>query len=615
MQLRRHFENRASLRAAFPAAVRHSLLSLTLPALLTMPAMLGHAADAGAVVHWTVDEKGGCTTGSATFSCGKLGHFSFSPIAFPPERTPDCADSTLGGGRFVAHPYAHDLPDDQEALPCADGSCLSGDGMRLPVADVLVIDWDDPHGWSVAGIIDRLAGGGATLGMAAFDSSNLITTIGAGVTDAHVLEQVCRIVELPVDDRPLLVNMSFGRPAPGNWESECTGRTSITCEVDRALRELDQSGVHLVAAAGHHGRQLFPASSGVTWSAGAVDLVGLGHSKSVPAAHTPAEADLLVPGYGVFVGASLGNVRTWSAPPGSSYSAAVASGWIIDSMLADPGADAFLRLSRGQRVKPVQPTAEAWALGLDASLIMPGSLSERASVLLQTALGEKPGQCSNFDVLAVRELVLSGDIATLPTLMLDDARGDLTIPCPESFPCVPCHDMPDGQPLGGGEKAVSRALEFGATPGPLPVQHAAGERLEIDLSGSKGFDRDAYELLGIYLRVANQDLEFTDSRDGRLLRDLADGSVDVLLIEDAPAALWHEQGYLVFHLRLADEPLAGSETFGPVLDGEGSFARAGREGPASRSLRGRVEAGKGLTDTVASAPEIVQRVPITVHGH
>lgn len=564
--------------------------------LLALPLTLGFlpsAATAGLVaentegsIYWEIDSNTSCS-GGYSISCGPGRIFGFYDSQ-PMNRIPSCAPSLLDGGSFVPEPYDSQAIPNSGDVPCDGGSCYSADGDRFGPPDVLVIDWDDPHGWSVGGVIDRISGGSAQLRLSAFGASHLDAVLGNAVTDAHVLEKLCEVLETEAADRPEVVNMSFGRPTPAFFPSECKdpGDQPFLCHVNDVLADLEAMGVHLVAAAGHHGRELFPASGSGTWSAGAVDLLALEQNDLRPALHTPETADLLMPGYGVFVGQALGNPGTWSAPPGSSYSAAVATGWITRGLRSDPGADAFLWLSASTdyTLGPVEVGEDQWALGFDPSLYMPGSLSSTSNVMVETAIGHRPNECLNHGGPDRRALTLDGSKITLPGTTLDDLRETLTVPCPESFPCVPCHDMPDEPPLAHLE--TPRIGEMPTTDLARTKSRAQGpafesaftetvrlaEELKIDLSQSTGFDESKYRLLGLYFRTDGQDFRFSDSTEPNLLDELERGLVDSLTITNPPIDAWDRSTHLVFHL-----------------------------------LR------KATTTT--SSHELVQTVPITVHGH
>ena len=485
----------------------------------------------------TVDDP--CPNPDA-ISCGDFGHFAFSTSQMNAPSAAGCSPGMTYSGSMPSVPlYSRHMspsPVMAASLPCDHGSCFEA---RPEGADLLVVDWDDPHGWSVGAMISRVAGPGQALGLLDLQDSPL--DLGyEGVGDPQVIAQLCKIADAPSHLRPNVVNMSFGRKATPS----CTGSaSSLECELDRLLHHLrDELGVVLVAAAGNHGDMLFPAYSDAVLSTGSLKLSKLRyHGRVEPSPETPPAANILLPGNGLFL--PLPDSSIWAAPPGSSYAAAIATGWIA-ATLANPGeaGNPFLTTSNRTRIYPIETGRGAFMLALDGSPIE-HSYVPSAVELLDQAVGWEPEACPNPLFTSHHVLQVTGPAVTriTPSQSLSDVQSLANRPCPESRPCVPCHDFPDGpddpplhfsQELGGYGKAVG---------GPV-----ASTSVMLDLSQSEGLDTSTYSLRGIYLRVDDTVYGFSDSADSSLLNELAAGTVTGLEIRDVPLGLETAHASLLF---------------------------------------------------------------------
>ena len=249
------------------------------------------------------------------------------------------------------------------AVPCQYGSCYS----LLDEVDpgqpwAAVIDWDDWHGWSVGAALQQTSDVSLPVVLFPLDVSRF-GGLGDGVTDLQVLEQACSIAE-EVDRGgrmpPVIVNMSFGRLAqPDEFAGQCRS-DSLSCQLRGVLGHLyrhpgrDGLGTILVAAAGNHRRPLYPAVSEHVVAAGQLDLAAFeAHGLQQPSWETPQIANqpvALFPGYGLCLGyeSNPADKQGWSAPAGSSYAAAVFSGWLSGALL------------RGEVDNPL---GQGWTLG------------------------------------------------------------------------------------------------------------------------------------------------------------------------------------------------------------------------------------------------------------
>jgi hypothetical protein len=528
-------------RALGPAVVLGSVLTMSARA-QTAPVPAATSEPAGTVA-WLYLPPG-CEPASGDLStsdgeiltvpCGATGSFAFgqpglryhgrcrsnagvtseTPAAIPVERTP-------------AYPAS---------LPCSQGSCFSHQAGHPWVA---VVDWRSPHGWSVAATIREASDQRVETALYDLASGGALESLSPSVSDLHVLVQLCALaedVQASPDDRPVAVNLSFGRMvAPGDCArpGDPSGPPStLGCAVGRVLADLAGAGVLPVAAAGNHQEMLFPAASPGVLSAGALDLSWLERNGEVqPSGQTPGDARALMLGYGLYLSAD-GEPPYWAAPPGSSYAAALLSGWIGGMVagggkLPDPAT-----LAAGRWTPAVPPDGEGLALAFDGAPL-PGSLLNGPRALLDRAretvlsiVDSRPG----FTLT-----VQPGPAPTLPPLSLlhaDAGNG----PQPGIDPCVPC---------GGGPPSIG-------------AEASAGDDVTVSLSSSGGLP-DAMTLKAVYLRVGGSIYGFQGSEDPALLLPMAAGGLGrltfsgiggllesgeqpslVLVIEVGGIPYWHE---------------------------------------------------------------------------
>jgi hypothetical protein len=402
-----------------------------------------------------------------------------TPAVIPVERTP---------------PYP-------PAFPCRQRSC---DNHTPGHPWVAVVDWPTEHGWSVEATIREASD--QLVETQLFD----VTAAGAldqwvpSVSDLHVLVQLCAVAEglkTHPGDRPLAVNMSFGRRVT---EGDCNelGPT-LGCAVGRVLSDLAGAGVLPVAAAGNHHEMLFPASSPGVVSAGALDLSRFEQRQEArPSAQTPDAAAALMLGYGLYLSAD-GKPPYWAAPPGSSYAAAFLTGWLGGTLagggrLPDPPA------LKGAHWAPslMATTVGGLTLALNGAPL-PGSALTGPRLLLERAMSTAGPA---HDPRSGITLAFQGPAPPIPELSVlhaDDGYG----PQPGVDPCVPC---------GGGP----------------PARLAANsEDLTIDLSSSGGLPAQM-DLVAVFLRVGKEIYCFEGSRDPSVLAALAAGTVDSLTLSE-----------------------------------------------------------------------------------
>jgi hypothetical protein len=373
-----------------------------------------------------------------------------------------------------------------------------------------MLDWPTEHGWSVAATIREASDERVDVELFDLTAAGAVDSWVPGVTDVQVLVQLCAVAEAaqtgnPGDPgaRPLAVNLSFGRRRPEVIDG--SSESGLERSVRHVLSHLvDKEGIPVVAAAGNHHEMLFPASSPDVVSAGALDLAWLEQGGQPRAsAQTPPTARALMPGYGLYL--TSGNA-VWPAPPGSSYAAAVLTGW-LSGTLAGGDAD---RLPEGDRWTPID-TAGGLALALDG-VPLPGSELAGPRRLLDRAMGEDPippRSTGNYATLR-----LDGPAMTLPErsiLYAETGNG----PQPGVNPCVPCH--------GSGGSGMLKSGREG------DLENA--DTVAVDLSFSRGLPPQT-DLLAVLLRVGDEVYAFEGCRDPGLLAAMAAGSLDGLIFTD-----------------------------------------------------------------------------------
>jgi hypothetical protein len=426
-------------------------------------------------------------------SCGGAGTFVFGGPYLRYDGACRIADSGSEAPALLPVEPEPRLPD---SFPCSEGSCLGRSPGRPWVA---VVDWPTAHGWSVAATIREAADRKVDVELYDLTAAGPLGTRVPSVSDLHVLLQLCGVAEAvkahPAD-RPLAVNMSFGRRGQGSGE---TLEPGLGRAVGRVLSHLAAVGVLPVAAAGNHGELLFPASSPDVIATGALDLSAFQMKGEVkPSKQTPPSAAALMLGYGVFLSSAAGEDDDWPAPPGSSYAAAMLTGW-LGGTLAGGGQRPGLKT--GSHWSPMV-TPGGVALGLDGAPL-PGSGLAGPRLLLERALGAVP-MARPSQPGAVLELTgPAPPMPDLPVLYADD--GDS--PLPGVDPCVSC----SGNGVRGGELESLDAVL-------------------VDLSASQGLP-PGMDLVAVFLRVGKDVYAFDTSREPALLAAMAAGDLPSLTFE------------------------------------------------------------------------------------
>lgn len=436
----------------------------------------------------------GCAVGPAEVGeaqivpCGGAGAFVFGG----PGLTYDGQCPKLGQGEEApALIPAEPEPRLSPSSPCFQGSCLGRSGRPW----VAVVDWRTQHGWSVAATVREASD--ERVDVQLFDLADVggIAARVPSVSDLHVLVQLCAVAEAAqAGDPPLAVNMSFGRRSDTD--------TNLGGAVARVLSYLkEREGIVTVAAAGNHHEMLFPASAPGVVPAGALDLSWLELTGEVRAsAQTPPDTKALVLGYGLYLS---GAKETWPAPPGSSYAAAMFTGWLGGTLAARDARPAL----KGERWAPVL-TGKGVALAMDG-VALPGSELAGPRLFFERALEETPAPLEKGIYATLR---LDGPAPPLPeysVLHADSGNG----PQPGVNPCVPCHGSGESGALGSGGRSVF-----------------------VDLSYSAGLP-PATEMVAVLLRVGGEVYAFEGSRDPDLMTAMAAGGVEGLILEEVGGVL------------------------------------------------------------------------------
>jgi hypothetical protein len=430
-------------------------------------------------------------------ACGGTGSFVLSrPDA---SYHSDCAPLDHGSVAPALIPV-DPVPPLPAAFPCAGGRCF---GHQRGQPWVAVLDWPTEHGWSVAATIQEAAD--QKVGVELYDLTRAgeISQWVPPVSDLAVLVELCAVAEdarAESDDRPLAVNMSFGRRRAA--AGDAGSGSGLEGPIGRVLDDLAKRGIPAVAAAGNDGELLFPAASPGVVSAGALDLSYLQQAgKPRPSTQTPPKAAALMLGYGLYLQSGVKDAY-WPAPPGSSYAAALLSGW-LGGTLAVGG-----RLPNpvpGARWTPASTADGGLALTYGGTPL-PGSAElSGPRLLLDRALGPAPAAPDSPDSTTGNDHELTGTAPPLPpsSLLFADAGKD---PQPGVDLCVPCR----GNGGSGGLLDGSGALR-------------------LDLSASGGLPAQM-DLVAVFLRVGGAVYMFDGSRDPDLLAAVAAGGLARLVL-------------------------------------------------------------------------------------
>ncbi len=464
------------------------------------------------------------TFAAATVACGSYGTFTFGPSAagaaatdWTPAGAGNCQEQVVEAieePRVVPGEVAF-APSVASWRPCDGGSCFTA----APTAPwVAVVDWHNHHGWTVGATILQAADRAVSVALFDLGSFSLPGADPAETSDLQLIAQLCRVVTMAdAGHAPLLVNLSLGR-AGAQWP--CAEGPSLGCEVAGLIDHLSGQGVATVAAAGNHGEALFPAVYPGTLAVGALDV---SHSAATGQAQrsalTPAGTAALFPGYGLVL-EDPASGRVYPLAAGTSYAAAIASGWLARYGAADRGRlNGLLGRAPFADLAPVE-TTDGFTLK-SAGLTLADARSQGGAALLRTALGRRPelfpgGDGAGTRIVTVWDLPIG--IGWQHSLVRSAAA--LNRPSPDAEPCVPCRlRRPRRAPV--------------ATPTP------SHEVLILELARSGGLPADR-ELTGMYLRIDGEDYVAINMLDPQLLADLRAGrlvEIEVVIARERLSAL------------------------------------------------------------------------------
>jgi hypothetical protein len=241
---------------------------------------------------------------------------------------------------------------------------------------------------------------------------------------------------------------------------------------------------------------LFPATSRDVVSAGALDLAYFQQTGGIrPSTQTPSNAAALMLGYGIRL--STGDKdSTWPAPPGSSYAAALFTGWLSGTLAAG-----------GHLPDPLPPAGSRWAPAVTAApangllLTLNGAPLAGSGLAGPRRLLDRAMGASASAPPVDATLRLTGPAQPLPkppVIYADSGTG----PQPGVCPCVPC---------GGGGSGQRGAVE-------------GSDTVLLDLSSSVALPSQI-DLIGVFLRAGGAFYSFDRSRDPALLAAIAAGGV------------------------------------------------------------------------------------------
>ncbi len=422
-------------------------------------AVLLLSSTAHAEIEWSlVDSTCAADVSDFTIPCGQYGTFTFGTTVPPGtcdaaaagQENPNAYPKPLRGRQpFPAVPKRLDLkvytmtPTQHPFGGDDDGGEPEANPEPRITRRVVAIDYDDGHGASVVKMIENIVGPHTEVLLAAMDDEEL-EPLGTEVNDFHLLARLCSVAESVDADgqlAPTVVNMSFGR----TYETRDPGSPAAcdvnqaACQVAKVIQYLRGTGVHFIAAAGNHQTTLFPAILENVASAGMLNNNRYFSEKQLGGAwETPTGPNALMPGNGLCI-------DDWPAPSGSSYSAAMLTGWI-----------AFLH-DHDPRINPI--SRDTWVPWEEERL--------QCTVLSE---GRRPYKVCNAEIERLFD-GLSGGNSTgcwasgrngssqgtppsdpeeqpeTPSLV---AYSSETHPTPESDPCVPCEASGNGSGQGGG---------------------------------------------------------------------------------------------------------------------------------------------------------------------
>lgn len=425
--------------------------------------------------------------------------------------------------------------------PCAGGSCfapLSQIGPHQPW--VAVVDWNDEHGWGVGALV-RKALDTPAVPLALFPlvgDPRLVPYSADGVSDVHVLAKLCELAEAVYSGqvgRPVALNLSFGRnfrPVLDGDRTTCPAKT-LGCQIDAVFRGLTaprdgQAGSVIVAASGNYRNLQFPAALNGTVVAGGVDITAFERSGvSRPTWETPwygGQAMGLFPASGYCL-EEAGQLPA-ALPPGSSFSAALFSGWLT------------ALLQQGTLTPPVAPGA--WGIQPGTLALLRGSqvvapANPGIAAILKPALGLSKPACGSAPAAdspaVVKVAATHAGHLPLPQTSFLDMMGLLSTPTPNADPCIPCIAILSEPPQAFAPAPGGRWTRAASS----VVLDVVANDLQIDLSvaGSSPFPANL-QLVEVYLRIGNRTWPLELGIE--LLANLQSGRVKSLQIADVGAA-------------------------------------------------------------------------------
>lgn len=464
----------------------------------------------------------------AALPCGTWGVYRLAEGSFS---TSECGTTAAGDESPPAFvPSGWPAPAPGEWFPCRDGECFAAEPGEGPWA--AVVDWDDPHGWSVGQTLLQASNFRVEARLFPLDGpaqpvEEVLDAFEVG--DAHLLAQLCALaaeLETGPADPPLVVNVSAGRFARGIVTTSDDPPT-LASQLLGLIDHLATSyGIAFVAAAGHHRAELFPAHLPPVLAVGPVDLPKQRHTDQTRHSwQTYGKLRALFPGNGLELVSEEDPPRCWPVPAGASFASATAAGWIAAYRNEDGGWDVT---DSGAAWAPME-VAGRFHLTRDRSLL-PGTDFDGPSALVAGAVdGEGCGEApeSADAVLDVGEMIPNNPILDLPSLVeLIDEIG----PSPENEPCVPCE--------------IPSPTQFGA----------GGEILRLDASRPLWPD---YWIFDLYLLTDRTFYRLESEAKAEILVQLENGALDTIELRGFRAIHlqpWHE-ALLVFHLVVGEQGL------------------------------------------------------------
>lgn len=369
--------------------------------------------------------------------CGDYGvfYFGIKPGA------PSCAPKATGSDdtrSFPLPPATTDFFTTVQRLEPVGPLPLN---MSTTPAWVAAVDFHSAHGVSVTWLAGSLAGPNYASLLLELDNAGWVPRLGSSPGDRHLVANLCLIAEI-VDHAavpaPSIVNMSFGRAVrpddlAGNPSSNfvdptnCpTNRTS--CQVAKVIAHLAERGSEFIAAGGNTGQLLFPAATVGVAAVGGLDTQRLLNTNTaVRSWESASQTQMLMPGSGLCLDS------IWSAPAGSSYSAAVMSGWA--ALAKSQGV--VTPLTQGSWAPHYSAELDCWRLAVNGVPV--GSCNESIRKFFQRLASPTTNGCwwtppSSFSAPVGAPQTALG----APSYIEWHAATPNLNPTPGPDPCVPC---------------------------------------------------------------------------------------------------------------------------------------------------------------------------------